>query len=103
MAMNKQPSAVTIPDPQIHEFCKRHHIRKLKLFGSVLRADFRPDSDIDVLVEFDPDYIPGYFGLVTMQEELSTLLGRTVDLNTPQSLSRHFRQKALQTAWTIYE
>jgi len=89
--------------PQIRDFCERHYINKLRLFGSVLRPDFHSDSDIDVLVEFDPEHIPGYFGLVAMQDELSTLFGRTIDLNTPQSLSRHFRQKALQAARTIYE
>ena len=71
-----------IPYAEIAEFCQRPHIRKLELFGSVLRPDFRPDSDVDVLVEFEPEHIPG-LAFFHMQDELSSLLGRTVDLNTP--------------------
>ena len=94
---------VAVPYQQLYSFCERHHIRTLSLFGSVLRADFRPESDVDVLIEFEPDHVPGFFGLVAMQDELSELFGRTVDLNTPHALSPHFRQKVLQTAWKIYE
>jgi predicted nucleotidyltransferase len=89
-----QQSHIPIPREQIAAFCKRHHIRKLALFGSVLRDDFRPDSDVDILVEFEPGHVPGFFGLFDMQEELSTLFGgRTVDLRTPQELSRYFRDE----------
>jgi predicted nucleotidyltransferase len=95
------PNAVEIPKKAIAEFCRRHHIRKLALFGSVLRADFRPDSDIDVLVEFEPGYVPG-LAFFAMQDELSGLLGRKVDLNTPASLSRYFRAAVLQEAETLY-
>jgi predicted nucleotidyltransferase len=84
------------------EFSRRHHVRKLALFGSVLRDDFGPDSDIDVLVEFEPGHKPGFFELVKMEEELSTLFGRTVDLRTPQDLSRYFRDEVLAKAEVQY-
>jgi predicted nucleotidyltransferase len=96
-----QPSLLELPRHQIAEFCRRHHIRKLALFGSVLRPDFRPESDIDVLVEFEPDSIPG-LAFFTMQEELSAMLGREVDLNTVAGLSRYFRDKVLHEAETLY-
>lgn len=72
--------SVEIPNGRIAEFCRRRHIRRLDLFGSVLRADFRPDSDIDVLVEFEPGFEPGLFQISEMEQELRTLLGREVDL-----------------------
>lgn len=75
---------------KIAEFCRRNHIRKLAFFGSVLRPDFGPGSDIDVLVEFEPGHTPG-FAFFDMQEELTVLLGRQVDLHTPKSLSPYFR------------
>ena len=87
---------------QITAFCNRHHIRKLSLFGSGLGDDFTDNSDIDVLVEFDPEHIPGW-EFVAMQDELSEILGRRVDLNTPGFLSDHFRAKVLATARVIYE
>ncbi len=74
------------------EFCRRRHIRRLALFGSVLRADFRPDSDVDVLVEFEPGQTPG-LAFFDIQAELSQLLGRRVDLNTPQFLSPRIRAR----------
>ena len=91
-----------IPYDEIAAFCERHHIRKLSLFGSVLRDDFRDDSDIDVLVEFDPDHIPGW-AIVTIADELSEILGRKVDLGTPGSLSKYIRGKVLESAQVIYE
>lgn len=92
---------IEIPGEKIADFCRRHHIRRLSLFGSVLRDDFRPDSDIDVLVEFEPGHTPG-FAFVSMQEELSAILGRKVDLNTPGCLSRHFRDEVLREAQVQY-
>lgn len=86
----------------LRDFARRHHIRRLSLFGSVLRPDFRPDSDVDVLVEFAPGHVPGFFGLVDMQEELSVILGRRVDLRTPQDLSRYFRDEVLAGAEVQY-
>ncbi|MBW3539938.1 MAG: nucleotidyltransferase family protein [Planctomycetes bacterium] len=90
-----------IPDHRIAEFCRRNHIRRLSLFGSVLRDDFGPDSDIDVMVEFEPRHTPGlaFFG---MQDELSQLLGRQVDLNTPQCLSKYFRDEVLRESRVQY-
>jgi hypothetical protein len=92
---------VDIPQEKIADFCRRHHIRKFALFGSILRDDFSPDSDVDVLVEFDPEHIPGlaFFG---MEEELSQMLGRKVDLNTREWLSPHFRQQVQQEALVQY-
>ncbi|RLB36991.1 MAG: nucleotidyltransferase, partial [Deltaproteobacteria bacterium] len=79
------------------KFCQRHHIRRLAVFGSALRPDFDEDSDIDILVEFEPHQSPGLFGIARMERELSTLLGgRKVDLRTPEDLSRYFRQQVLQ-------
>ena len=97
-----QRSHIPIPREQIAAFCTRHHIRKLALFGSVLRDDFRPDSDVDILVEFEPGHVPG-FAFFGMQEELSHILGRRVDLNTPKFLSRYFRDRVLQQAVVQYE
>ena len=67
---------IELPKEKIAEFCKRNHIRKLLLFGSVLHGDFRPDSDIDLLVEFNPAHIPGFFKLARMERELSELMGK---------------------------
>jgi len=94
---------IAIPHGEIADFCQRHQIRRLALFGSVLRDDFGPDSDVDVLVEFEPEARVGFFKLVTMQDELAELLGREVDLLTTPALSRHFRQKVLDTAQVVYE
>ncbi|MFN3414612.1 MAG: nucleotidyltransferase family protein [Thermoanaerobaculum sp.] len=94
---------VNLPREKIAEFCRRHHIRRFAVFGSALRADFRPDSDIDVLVEFDPEYVPGLFGMARLERELSALLGgRKVDLRTPEDLSRYFRQEVLREAEVQY-
>ena len=86
----------------IARFCRKHHIRRLALFGSVLREDFGPESDLDVLVEFEPDRIPGwaFFG---MQDELGELLRRRVDLNTPRFLGRSFRDQVQAEALPLYE
>jgi predicted nucleotidyltransferase len=94
---------VSIPHDKLHEFCRRHGIRKLAFFGSVVRADFRPESDIDVMVEFEPAHKVGFFELFDMEGELSRLLGgRKIDLNTPNSLSKYFRQQALHEAQVEY-
>jgi predicted nucleotidyltransferase len=92
---------IPIPKEQLAEFCRRHHICKLALFGSVLREDFRPDSDVDVLVEFKPGKTPG-LAFFAMQDELSEMLGRNVDLNTSMCLSRYFRDEVLAEAETEY-
>lgn len=95
-------SQITLPKDKIEDFCRRHHIRKLSLFGSVLRGDFRPDSDVDVLVEFEPGYSVGLIRLAGMEIELSSIIGRKVDLRTPAELSRYFRQKVLDVAEVQY-
>jgi len=92
---------IVVPKAQIAEFCRKHHIHKLSLFGSVLRDDFRPDSDVDVLVEFEPGKTPG-LAFFAMQDELSELLGRRVDLNTPLCLSRYFRAEVLAESEAVY-
>ena len=98
--MNKK---LIISTEKISDFCKRHHIRKLAVFGSALRDDFGPESDMDVLVDFMPGYVPGFFGLFDMEEELSVLFGgRKTDLRTPQDLSRYFRDEVVATAEVQY-
>jgi predicted nucleotidyltransferase len=93
---------ITIPEAAIADFCQRHHIRKLALFGSVLRDDFSPDSDVDVLVEFEPGQTPG-FVFFNMQDELAEILGRKVDFNTADFLSEYFRDKVVSRATILYE
>lgn len=85
----------------IRDFCQRHRIRRLALFGSVLREDFRPDSDVDVLVEFEPETRVG-LRFFAMERELSDILGRKVDLNTPGFLSPYFRDEVLEEAEDVY-
>ena len=92
-----------LPKETTAAFCRRHHVRRLAFFGSVLRDDFTDQSDIDVLVEFQPGHVPGFFGLVDMEYELSALFGgRKVDLRTPQDLSRYFREEVLAQAQVQY-
>jgi uncharacterized protein len=91
-----------IPKDIIQEFCHRRHITKLAVFGSYLREDFGPESDIDFLVEFDPKHIPTLFDVADMEIELSELLGRKVDLRTPQDLSRYFRDEVVAHAEALY-
>lgn len=89
-------ASISVDKERVAAFCRKHRIRRLALFGSVLRSDFRPDSDVDVLVEFEPGSVPGLFGIARMERELSALLGgRKVDLRTPEDLSRYFRQSVL--------
>jgi len=92
---------IAVPLPRLADFCERHHIRRLALFGSVLRDDFTPESDVDVLVEFEAGRTPG-FAFVRMQDELSEILGRRVDLNTVNSLSKYFRDEVLAEAEELY-
>jgi hypothetical protein len=97
------PAKIAIPLDQIAEFCEKYHVRKMSLFGSVIRDDFRPESDVDVLVEFLPDHIPGLMKLAGMEIELSVMLGgRKVDINTPAMLSKYFRDEVLSEAETLY-
>jgi hypothetical protein len=98
---NMKTKNLHIDREKIADFCLRHHIRKLAFFGSVLREDFEPQSDIDVLVEFEPGHTPG-LAFFAMQEELSELLGHKVDLNTPEFLSRYFRNEVIAEAEIQY-
>jgi predicted nucleotidyltransferase len=94
---------IEIPQAEIADFCRRNRIRRLSLFGSVLRADFRADSDVDMLVEFDPDHIPGLITLAGMELELSELLGgRRIDLRTAGDLSPYFRDEVVASAQLQY-
>lgn len=92
---------IEVPRKEIEEFCKRNHIRKLAFFGSVLREDFGPKSDVDVLVEFEEGKTPG-LAFFRMQNELSEILGRKVDLNTPGFLSKYFREQVMREAKVQY-
>jgi uncharacterized protein len=92
---------IDIPRDSLTNFCRRYHIRRLALFGSVLRADFGPDSDVDVLVDFEPGHTPG-LAFFRMQRELSAILGRQVDLHTANDLSPYFRQEVLDEAEDLY-
>ena len=94
---------IEIPYDRVAEFCERNHIRKMSLFGSVIRDDFTPDSDVDVLVEFAPGHSPGGFAFYSdLPRELSEIVGRDVDLNTAQDLSRYFRKEVINEAEEIY-
>ena len=92
---------ISVPKDKIAQFCRRNHIKRLSLFGSVLGDSFSPDSDIDVLVEFEPGHSPG-FAFFGMQRELSEILGCNVDLHTPMFLSPYFREQVLKEAETQY-
>ena len=93
---------IAVDREKIAEFCRRNHIRRLAFFGSVLRDDFRPDSDVDVLVEFEPGRAPGLLRMAGLELELSALLGRKVDLRTPAELSRYFRDEVLHSCEVQY-
>lgn len=91
-----------ISEQTLAQLCRRYPVRKLAFFGSVLRQDFRPDSDVDVLVEFEPGHVPG-LAFFAIQEELARLLGREVELHTPKFLSSYFRDQVLAEAAVQYE
>lgn len=96
-------SHIKLPARELADFCKCNHIRKLSLFGSVLSDRFGPNSDIDVLIEFEPDAVIGLLAMSRMERELSTIFGRKVDLRTPDDLSRYFRHEVLAMAKVQYE
>lgn len=96
-------SKIPIDKTKMADFCRRNHIRRLALFGSVLREDFRPDSDVDVLAEFEPGHTPGFIRLYQIQEELSPLVrGHRPDLVTPGFLNRRIRNRVLSEAEVLY-
>jgi len=94
--------SITIDHERIVEFCRRNRVLRLSFFGSVLRADFGPASDVDVLVEFEPEATVGYFSMSSMEQELTEMFGRRVDLRTPNELSRYFRAQVLADAQEEY-
>jgi predicted nucleotidyltransferase len=93
---------IQLPADKIAEFCKRNHIRRLALFGSALRDDFTPESDVDILVEFEPGHVPGFIKLAGMEIELGSVLGRKVDMRTPEDLSPYFREEVVNSAEVQY-
>ena len=94
---------ITFDDQSIARFCRENHIRKLALFGSVLRDDFGPDSDVDVLVEFEPGHVPGLIRLSGMELDLSPLFGgRKVDMRTPEDLGHRIRERVVTSAEGVY-
>jgi predicted nucleotidyltransferase len=94
---------ISIPKNRIVEFCKRNKIRRLSLFGSVLREDFSPSSDVDVLVEFEPGARVGLIRLSGLEIELGNIVGRKVDLNTPGFLSKYYRDQILAEVDVQYD
>lgn len=96
-------TVLNFQDPAVQKFCESHRIRKLALFGSQAKGTAGPDSDVDLLVDFEPDNVPGLFGMATLEDELSQLLGgRKVDLRTARDLSRYFRDEVVRTAQVQY-
>lgn len=102
--MTTQATRLDLDRAKIAEFCRRHHVTRLSLFGSVLRDDFGPESDVDVLVEFEPEKGPGFFELFDMEEEFAQLLGtdRKVEFRTPRDLSKYFREEVVAGAEMLY-
>lgn len=102
IAMSDKKLNIHIPQGKLESLCHHHHIAKLSFFGSVLGNQFGVDSDVDVLVEFDAEHIPGLIEFIGMEMELSDLLGRKADLHTSQSLSHHFRDHVIAEARVQY-
>ena len=100
--MQELPMPMLPGDAALTALCRRHRIRRLALFGSVLKGTARPDSDIDLLVEFEPGLAPGLLGISSIEIELGQLLGRKVDLRTADDLSPHFREEVLRQAQVAY-
>lgn len=94
--------AIPLSRDKIGVFCRKHHILTLALFGSILTSHFGPKSDVDILVSFDSEHIPNLFDLIDMEFELSALVGRKVDLKTPNDLSPYFRNEVLSSAKIVY-
>ncbi len=93
---------IEISREKLAEFCRKNHIRRLSLFGSILRDDFGPESDVDFLVEFEPGHIPGLLAIAGMEIELSAMIGRKADLRTAGDLSRYFREEVIKEAEVQY-
>lgn len=103
MAVTPVQTGVPLPYDKIAAFCEQHHIVRMWLFGSVLRDDFSPESDIDVLVQFHPDHVPGWEFYGSWAEELAAILGHPVDLGTPDSLRPWVKSRIMASAKVIYE
>jgi predicted nucleotidyltransferase len=103
MELLMRKARIDVPSDRVVQFCQRHCIRKLSFFGSVLRDDFGPESDVDVLVEFEPGSRIGLIRLAGLELELGEILGRKVDLNTPGFLSEYYRETILTQAEVLYE
>jgi len=101
LALSRAGRNIDVPQKQLEAFCRKHHISKLAFYGSVMREDFSPDSDVDVLVDFETGHVPG-LAFFAMQDELSKLLGRKVDLHTPGDLSSRFRDTVVREAEVRY-
>ena len=99
----QQKRVNNISKEQIAEFCQRNQIMKFAFYGSVLRDDFKPESDVDILIDLEPNHSIGLMKMAHMENELSDLIGRKVDLRTPQDLSKYFRDKVVSEAETIFE
>ena len=95
-------SNIDLSKEKIKEFCRKNHIRKLSVFGSYLKEDYNEESDIDILVEFIPENIPGLIRLAAMENELTSIIGRKVDIRTAEDLSRYFREEVLASAEVKY-
>lgn len=93
---------IRVDEKEIEGFCRRHHLTKLSFLGSVLTERFRPDSDVDVLFEYDPAHVPTLFDVAEMEEELSSILGRKTDMRTAEDISRLFRDEVVRTALVQY-
>ncbi len=102
MTTHMRTLPIEIPEPAIREFCVRNHIQRMAFFGSLLRDDFTPESDVDVLIEFEPGHCTGLIAFAGLENALSELLGRNVDLNTSASLSPYFREQVLAEAENVY-
>ncbi len=92
-----------MPKDKLVEFCKKNYIRKLSIFGSAISGQLGPDSDIDLLVEFEEGHTPGLFSIIRMEMELTEVLGRKVDLRTPDDLSKYFRDEVIRNAQLAYQ
>ncbi len=103
LCRDRTGTGVSIDDEVLQEFCSARGVRRLRLFGSALHGQLRPDSDIDLLVEFDPDRTPGLLGIAQLELDLGALLGRLVDLRTLKDLSRYFRDEVAKEARTLYD
>ncbi|MCE7948415.1 MAG: nucleotidyltransferase [Chloroflexi bacterium CFX4] len=99
----KMLAHIDLPYEKIATICQHYPIRRLALFGSVLRDDFQPESDVDMLVEFEVGAVVDLFDMAEIEDGLTQLLGRKVDLRTPKELSRYFRDQVVATAQTVYE